>query len=438
MVKERRGVRVLIIAEHASARYGGEAILPLHIFRGLRRRGVDARMIVHGRTRDELKVLLPEDIDRIHLIPDDLSQRLLFRLGKYLPHRIGYFSTGLVSRLVTQWRARRIAKRLVAEHSVDLVHQPIPVSPREPSLIYNLGVPVVMGPLNGGMTYPEAFRSRQSHLVSIFFRLAHHAPYLMHWLMPGKLLADTILVANERTRDSLPSGLRGEVLTMFENGVDLSLWTPAGDEPVKDGPVRIVFVGRLIDCKAVDLLLEAFRDVIARTPATLHLAGDGPMRLRWESKAKELGLDGAVRFLGWLSQEGCAELLRRSDVMVLPSLHECGGAVVLEAMAVGIPVIAANWGGPADYLDSSCGILVDPTSRASFVEGLAKAMLRLAGTPDLQREMGRAGRERVLRDFDWDRKIEGLLNLYERMIQTCPEPEASSWRGADPILSEIS
>jgi glycosyltransferase involved in cell wall biosynthesis len=425
MTGDGRGVRVLIIAEHASAEYGGEAILPIHIFRGLRRKGVDARLIVHGRTRAELEVLVSEEMERLHLVPDAWGHRFLFRLGEYLPDRIRYFSTGLLSRLFTQWGARRIARRLVAQHSIDLVHQPIPVSPREPSLVYGLGVPVLMGPMNGGMTYPAAFRSRQGRLESIFLWVGHRAGFLLHRLIPGKLLADTLLVANDRTRDALPPGSAGKVLKMFENGVDLSLWTPSDDEEAHGGPFRIVFVGRFIECKAVDLLLEAFRDVIARTPATLHLAGDGPQRLEWEAKAKELGLNESVRFLGWLSQEGCAELLRRSDVLVLPSLHECGGAVVLEAMAVGLPVIAANWGGPADYLDSTCGILVDTTSEASFVAGLIEAMSRLADSPDLRRAMGRAGREKVIREFDWDQKIEELLCVYERMIRLCPEQEAT-------------
>lgn len=438
MTKDRQDARVLIVAEHASAQYGGEAMLPLHIFRGLRRKGVEAWLVVHGRTRAELEVLFSSEMDRIHFIPDTLGYRLLHHLGGYLPDGIRYLSTGLLSRLLTQWRARRIVERLVVEHAIDLIHQPIPVSPREPSLIYSLGVPVLMGPLNGGMTYPEAFRGRPGHVVSTFLRFAHRAAFLMHRLIPGKLVADILLVANDRTRDALPVGVVGEVLTMSENGVDLSIWKPVRHERAEGDPLRIVFVGRFVECKAVDLLLEAFREVIARVPATLHLAGDGPLRHQWESRVKELGLDETVRFLGWLSQEGCAGLLRGSDVLVLPSLRECGGAVVLEAMAVGLPVVAAKWGGPADYLDPSCGILVEPTSRASFIEGLAEALLQLAASPDLRREMGQSGREKVVRVFDWDRKIEGFLEIYRRMLEACPELEATQLCGPALLQSTVS
>ncbi len=139
MASDRRDVRVLILAEHASARFGGEAMLPLQIFRGLRRKGVDAWLVVHARTRPELETLFASELDRIQFIPDTLAHRLLHRLGCGLPDRLGYISTGLLSRLLTQWMARRIARRLVTDHAIDVVHQPIPVSPREPSLIHGMG-----------------------------------------------------------------------------------------------------------------------------------------------------------------------------------------------------------------------------------------------------------------------------------------------------------
>ena len=107
---------------------------------------------------------------------------------------------------------------------------------------------------------------------------------------------------------------------------------------------------------------------------------------------------------------------------MLPSLREGGGAVVLEAMAVGLPVIATNWGGPADYLNSSCGILVEPASKEGFVKGLTDAMLKLAQSPELRHSMGCAGPERVREHFDWERKVDRILEIYQQMIDACPKP----------------
>jgi glycosyltransferase involved in cell wall biosynthesis len=153
----------------------------------------------------------------------------------------------------------------------------------------------------------------------------------------------------------------------------------------------------------------------------LSIIGDGAERARLETLALRLGLlgiraAGRVEFRGWLAQAQCVETLRRCDALVLPSLLECGGAVVLEAMAMEIPVIATAWGGPADYIDASCGILVPPTAREAFIENLAKAFVRLARSPEDRLAMGRAGKAKVARQFDWEVKVDRMLGIYRDVV----------------------
>jgi glycosyltransferase involved in cell wall biosynthesis len=100
----------------------------------------------------------------------------------------------------------------------------------------------------------------------------------------------------------------------------------------------------------------------------LKIVGD----LRGESqrlakRVSQLRIESHVEFFGWQSQERCAELLSKSNVLVLPSVFDPGATVVLEAMASGKAVIAVKWGGPADILDASCGILIEPRDPASLV-----------------------------------------------------------------------
>src|SRR6202035_4173033 len=128
-------------------------------------------------------------------------------------------------------------------------------------------------------------------------------------------------------------------------------------------------------------------------------------------------LGSVVEFAGFLSQEACALRLQRADVFVLPSLFEWGGAVVLEAMGTGLPVIATAWGGPSDYLDQSCGILVQPDSRESLIAGFASGMATLAQSPALRERLGLAGYARARAYFDWERKIDQITALYEVAIK---------------------
>ena len=407
-------MRVVIVAEHASTQFGGEAFLPLHYFRLLRSRNIEAWLVVHSRTQTELETLFPEDCDRMHFVADTWLHRWLYHCGRFLPRRLMTATTEPLSHLYTQILQRRIVRQLVREHKIDIVHEPMPVSPKYPSLMFALGAPVIIGPLNGGMEFPPAFQYRQSQLVKLTVNLIRQFSDLVNHLLPGKIRAQTLVVANERTRQALPTGVRGKIIELVENGVDLSVWHPVELEPKEPNKrVQFIFVGRLVDWKAVDLLLEAFRPVAAQTGALLEIVGDGVMRQKLEELTVHLGLVGSVIFTGWLSQEQCAVKLQQADGLVLPSLLECGGAVVLEAMAMGLPVIATNWGGPRDYVDSGCGILIEPASREALVNGLTDAMLKLAQSPELRQKMGRAGKERVLKYFDWERKLDQIIEIYK-------------------------
>jgi glycosyltransferase involved in cell wall biosynthesis len=208
---------------------------------------------------------------------------------------------------------------------------------------------------------------------------------------------------------------------MVENGVDLTLWSPDAEQPLEPGEAvtTFAFVGRFVEWKAVDLLLLAFHRAAPRAAMRLLIIGDGEQRASLESLADSLGIvqgsggAGSVSFAGWLTQEACARELRRADCLVLPSLLECGGAVVLEAMSSGKPVIATDWGGPADYLDERCGILVPPTDRQLLVDGFADAMVKVASSKELRRAMGGAGRDKILREYDWEVKIDRMLEVYQ-------------------------
>jgi len=176
--------------------------------------------------------------------------------------------------------------------------------------------------------------------------------------------------------------------------------------------VRFMYLGRLVDWKAVDVLIKAFAEAAPRVHGTLEIVGDGALRNDLTKLAADLGLASRVQFSGWLAQREASERLRNSDVFILPSIYECGGAVVMEAMAVGVPVIATRWGGPADYVDESCGILVNPTSERDLVHGIAEAMVSLASAPDLRKQMGQAGQVRAMENFSWDGKIDRLMEIF--------------------------
>jgi glycosyltransferase involved in cell wall biosynthesis len=122
-----------------------------------------------------------------------------------------------------------------------------------------------------------------------------------------------------------------------------------------------------------------------------------------------------LRFVGWVRLMVLGGRMAGADVFVLPSLHECGGAVVLEAMACGKPTIAVKWGGPADYLDESTGILLEPGAREELVQELAEAMVRLSNDAERRRALGRAARGKVEREYSWRGKIDAMMGVYRQV-----------------------
>jgi glycosyltransferase involved in cell wall biosynthesis len=411
-------IRVVIVSSNISTKFGGEAILPWHYFRYLRKRGVQAWLVSHERTRSELTALLPNEAARMFFVPDRAAQRWLNKMSAHLPQRIARMTLGWAIDLNTGLMQRRIVRDLVHSQGITVVHEPIPVSPKLPSLMYGVGAPVVIGPMNGGMNYPPGFSRSEGLLERWFIRAGRVASQILNLIIRGKREAAILLVANERTRHALPYGTTGEIFELVENGVDLSVFKPGegvGTEP-RMRP-RFAFVGRLVEWKGVDMLLEAMARAVRDQNIELHIIGDGVMRTKLEALAATLQLAEHVLFHGFLSQEQCARFLMDCDALVLPSLYECGGAVVLEAMAIGLPVIATKWGGPTDYLDETNGILIDPTDRQSFTRDLAEAILRLARSRELGRQLGESGRARAIREFDWEKKIDRILNMYHRASQ---------------------
>jgi hypothetical protein len=160
--RDREAVHVCIVAENASFQFGGEASPPLHYYSRLRARGLESWLIVHGRTREELEGLFPNDGERIHFIPDKWFHKLIWLLNPYLPRRVAETTLGTLMVLVNQCIQRQMVQALIASHHVNVVH---PCLSRAPSFICKLGVPVVVGPMNGGLNYPKSFRHVESWIT---------------------------------------------------------------------------------------------------------------------------------------------------------------------------------------------------------------------------------------------------------------------------------
>ncbi len=417
-------MKVLIVSGNASMRMGGEASLPLYYFKLLRLHNIETWMICHERVKEELRQIFPNDKDfqKIQFVNDTKLQIAVWRFSEYFPERIKDLILGQIIHLATQIQTRKIAKKQIEKLSIDIVFEPSPISPKAVSFMYGFGVPVVIGPLCGGIDFPPAFRYMDSPLSRFSISISRILSLFIHQLFPGKLQANTLIIANSRTEKALPKGYQGKIYEVVESGVDLSIWQQNTEENTlksfSNDEVHFVYSGRFVDWKGIQFLLEAFKQVAPTNNAILHLIGDGILRKEIEATLNSNPLlQEKVTLHGWLSREESAKIILQCDVFIMPSLRECGGTAILEAMALKLPIIATNWLGPASYLNSNCGILVEPTSKEDFVRGLADAMIQLSQSQELRHQMGEEGRKRILNNyFDWDAKVDRIIEIFQETL----------------------
>jgi glycosyltransferase involved in cell wall biosynthesis len=210
-----------------------------------------------------------------------------------------------------------------------------------------------------------------------------------------------------------------EKLLTIHSGVDVQQFLSANGRGVqkrrslglKPTDAVIGFVGWLLPIKGPEYLLKAMNTVWPEKPDTaLVLVGKGDLDVELRAEALAKNVNGKVKFLGW--RPDINELMPIFDMLVLPSLNEGMGRVLVEAMAAGKPVVASRVGGIPDLVkDGETGYLVPPADERA----LAEAILKLLNDRDRAKVMGQRGKERC-QQFSLEAMIAKLDNLYSDLI----------------------
>jgi glycosyltransferase involved in cell wall biosynthesis len=215
------------------------------------------------------------------------------------------------------------------------------------------------------------------------------------------------LAMTERLRRVAP-GADEARWTVVRLGVELP---PARVPGEANRPPVVLVAARLGAEKGHATLLEAVRLLLDEgRELSLWLAGEGPLRERLERRARELALGEAVRFLGYVPNAEVHAWLAagRVDAVALPSDREALPVSLVEALAHGVPAVAADVGGVAELLGGGCGLLVPPRDAAA----LAAALRELLDSPELRARYARAGRARVEEEFAVERVAARLRELF--------------------------
>jgi glycosyltransferase involved in cell wall biosynthesis len=392
---------LILIAPNVSEQMGGEAIKALQIMEELEAQGVDFHQITHARVRGELDKKYPNF--NITYIEDDFLMRALWKSVVFRMFLVPLFLR----------RAARAAARIARGRPGAVVHYTSPVSPVAPRFAVP-GVPVIVGPINGNIHHPQAFRGRETASYRLRRWFLRPAQLAHRMFFPGMKSVDAILVAGgPRTEESLRmAGCRDE---QFRETLDSGIPNRLADEPPirhEGRNLRFVHNGRLVPHKGTDLIIRSLPRT--RNPVELDVIGRGPMKGELVRLVEELGLQDRVHFIEWFPEHSeLARALRRARAFVFPSLAEANGIVVQEAMMMGLPTICLDWGGPSLLITPECGILIEPTGEEAVLDGLARAMDQLSEDGQLADRMAAAGRALTLeRGFLWRDLIRRWIAIY--------------------------
>ncbi|MGQ0645177.1 MAG: glycosyltransferase [Elusimicrobiota bacterium] len=246
---------------------------------------------------------------------------------------------------------------------------------------------------------PEPFRGWAGAKMSAYLTLDKR---LTEWR------ADRVVYVTKDLKRQKPLRVRTGEAAVIHNGAPLPP-PEAGPSPFEPGFFHAGTVGRLSPVKGQDVLLEALAKTAPADRLRLHIFGEGPLEAKLKRRTRALGLEDRVRFWGF--QKDVRRYMAHLDAFVLPSLHEGLPYTLLEAMGLGLPIIASRAGGPAEILEHGRTALLCPPGNS---RALARRIHQLSTDEGLRRRLAANARRAAAEKF-------GVAAMADRYLEICRE-----------------
>ncbi len=285
-----------------------------------------------------------------------------------------------------------------------------------------LPVPFIRGPGGGTHPVPRSFLGRKSIAGNAWDSLR----ILGRWVFRADPVyrrcqkrAAVLLLCNRDAQRAVPAAWRKKTRLFPVNGLtdrEFRLLRPAA-EPAEGAVFRVLSAGRLLPLKGFGLGILAFARFAEAHPASeFRIYGEGPDRARLRDLLRSLRLEDRIRLRPWLSRERMLREIAECDVFLFPSLYDGGGAVVVEAMAAGKPVVCLDSGGPGFHVSESWGVKIEPRDPEYAVARMAESLDRLYRDRALRLGLGERARKRVEDYYLWDKLGERLQGIYRETL----------------------
>jgi glycosyltransferase involved in cell wall biosynthesis len=323
-----------------------------------------------------------------------------------------------------EWNAwRRMRTRIKAEE-FDIVLRLSPVNSVIPSafpfFLRNFPIPFIIGPINGGLPWPQGFSQADNEKAWIDNLRSLYR--FMPFARSTYRRAAAIIAGSSQTYAEFAT-YREKLFFVPENGLSRSLCSGTMRRSQGDDKLELIFLGGLVPFKACDLALRAAAPFLRSDLARFTVAGDGPERNRLEQLTRSLGIEKTVSFCGMLPHAEAMQRLQSADVLVFPSVREFGGGVVFEALAVGAVPLVADFGGPGDIVYPEVGRKVSLTNESDVVSQMERALAELVNNRDLLYRLRLQGMSYARERLTWDAKAQIVTRIMHWVMAQGPKPD---------------
>ena len=368
-------------------------------------------VLTRGNNREAIESSLEGVPKNAHFVYLDLPTWLRFwKKGRRGVH--GYYC-------LWQVLAYFVAKRLHRRVAFDLVHQLTLGSSWLPTFLWLLPAPLVWGPIGIGSPSPRGYRGEFSFRGRLSERLRGFVGTVMRFEPVHRAAEDraaVILATSPGTLRSFDEPLRRKVVLFPQVGLDPT--EIAARALHERSGLRLISVGRLVHWKGVSLGVKAFAKLRERSgDCEYWIVGEGPEGARLRRLAASLGVANSVRFVGAVSRSDYLQLVAESDVLLHLSVHEPGAFTIVEAMAMGRPVVCMDLGEPSLLVTPETGFRIRASESRDAIDQMADVCEMLARDRSSCRRMGVAARERAVALFSWRRKARQMRRFYELAVR---------------------
>jgi len=405
-----------------------EALARLHAVTLVIRRGNEEAVQRRHHNFKAIEVVGLPWLDRIYA----WSFRRIFK-GNYRSQVLTAFNYMFC--LAFEWRAWRQMRARISAGEFDVALRLLPISSVLPSLfaffLRRGPIPFVIGPINGGLPWPLGFSQaqKQKEWISNLRSFYRFLPFARSTYRN----AAAIIAGSSHTYSEFAAYHEKLFFIPGENGISPDRYPSASCSSPHSDKLELIFVGGLVPYKGCDLALRASSRLLQMDRACFTIVGDGPERARLEQLTKSLGIEKDVSFCGTLRHGETMNRLRAADVLVFPSIHEFGGAVVFEALAMGVVPVVVDFGGPGDIVHPEVGFKVPLTNENDVVSQIEKILANLERDSDLLDRLRKRGMRYAREYLSWDKKAQIVTEILCWAVGGGPKPNLQPLQEFVPV-----